>query len=81
MNDKSARFPKGTRIKDTAPERRAILDLLEEQGKPLQRKAIVERLGVVSDGAREILRRCSARRSSNAWALSRTAPVRFFAGG
>ena len=44
MNDKSARFPKGTRIKDTAPERRAILDLLEEQGKPLQRKAIVERL-------------------------------------
>ena len=36
MNDKSARFPKGTRIKDTAPERRAILDLLEEQGKPAE---------------------------------------------
>ena len=57
MNDKSARSPKGGRIKGTAPERRAILDLLEEQGKPLQRKAIVERLGVDSDGSREILRR------------------------
>jgi ribonuclease R len=57
MNDKPARSPKGGRIKGTAPERRAILDLLEEQGKPLQRKAIVERMGVVSEGSREILRR------------------------
>ena len=40
-----------------APERQDILDLLEDQGRPLQRKHIVERLNVVSDDSREILRR------------------------
>jgi len=57
MNDKKARYPDGGRIDDTAPERRAILDLLEDQGRPLQRKDLVERLGVDSEGGREILRR------------------------
>ena len=57
MSDNPKRHPAGGRIEGTAPERRAILDLLEEEGKPLQRKAIVERLGVASDGSREILRR------------------------
>ena len=32
MNDKTARYPDGERIEGTAPERRAILDLLEDQG-------------------------------------------------
>jgi ribonuclease R len=41
----------------TAPDRRAILDLLEEQGRPLQRKQIVELLAVDDDTGREILRR------------------------
>ena len=45
------------RIDASAPERQDILDLLEDQGRPLQRKHIVERLNVVSDDSREILRR------------------------
>jgi ribonuclease R len=40
-----------------APERQEILDLLEDHGRPLQRRHIVERLKVVSDDSREILRR------------------------
>jgi ribonuclease R len=48
---------KERRINATAPERREILDLLEDHGRPLQRRDIVERLDVVGDDSREILRR------------------------
>lgn len=44
-------------IKAQAPGRRAILNLLEDHGKPLQRKEIIERLAVESADSREILRR------------------------
>jgi ribonuclease R len=57
MNKESEQFPEGERIEGTAPERREILALLDDQGKPLQRKEIVARLGVDSDAGREILRR------------------------
>jgi ribonuclease R len=57
MKNKPARYPEGGRIAGSAPERRAILDLLEDQGRPLQRKEIAERLGVTSEGSHEILRR------------------------
>lgn len=57
MNKKSAKPRQGQRIKADAPSRQDILDLLEDLGKPLQRKNIVERLKVVSDDSREILRR------------------------
>ncbi|MGD2128850.1 MAG: ribonuclease R [Lysobacterales bacterium] len=57
MNKKPEQFPEGQRIEAKAPERHEILALLEDQGKPLQRKEIVERLRVDSDGGREILRR------------------------
>jgi ribonuclease R len=45
------------RIDAHAPERQDILDLLEDHGRPLQRRQIVERLDVISDDSREILRR------------------------
>jgi len=45
------------RLKGSAPSRQDIIDLLEDQGKPLQRRHIVERLDVKSDNSREILRR------------------------
>ena len=45
------------RIDAQAPERQDILDLLEDHGRPLQRRQIVERLDVISDDSREILRR------------------------
>ena len=45
------------RIKADAPDRQAIISLLEDHGKPLQRRDIVERLAVESDDSREILRR------------------------
>ena len=48
---------KERRINATAPERGEILDLLEDHGRPLQRRDIVERLDVVGDDSREILRR------------------------
>ncbi len=48
---------KSPRIKATAPDREAILSLMETHGRPLQRKDIVNALGVHSDDAREILRR------------------------
>ena len=57
MNQKSKKPHKGQRIKASAPSRQDILDLLEDHGRPLQRKNIVERLDVVSDDSREILRR------------------------
>ena len=44
-------------IKADAPDRQAIISLLEDHGKPLQRRDIVERLAVESDDSREILRR------------------------
>jgi len=55
-NDKTD-YPEGERLEGTAPERRAIIDLLEDHGRPLQRREIVERLGVASEVDREILRR------------------------
>jgi ribonuclease R len=57
MNDTLSDFPDGGRLDGTAPERRDILGLLEDQGRPLQRREIVERLGVTSEISREILRR------------------------
>jgi len=57
MNDKSKKPGQGKRINAKAPSRQDILDLLEDHGRPLQRKYIVERLNVVSDDSREILRR------------------------
>jgi ribonuclease R len=45
------------RISAVAPDRQAIISLLEDHGKPLQRKDIVERLAVESADSREILRR------------------------
>lgn len=44
-------------INAEAPDRQAILDLLEDQGKPLKRKEILSRLGVESEDSREIMRR------------------------
>ena len=57
MNNKSKKPGQGKRINAKAPSRQDILDLLEDHGRPLQRKNIVERLNVVSDDSREILRR------------------------
>ncbi|MGH6631303.1 MAG: winged-helix domain-containing protein, partial [Burkholderiales bacterium] len=45
------------RIEADAPERQTILDLLEDHGRPLQRKDIIARLGIESDDSREITRR------------------------
>ncbi|HLF31037.1 MAG TPA: ribonuclease R [Xanthomonadales bacterium] len=45
------------RIEADAPERQAILNLLQEHGRPLQRKDIFARLGVESEDSREITRR------------------------
>jgi ribonuclease R len=47
----------GGHIDASAPERQDILSLFEDQGRPLQRREIVERLNVVSEDSREILRR------------------------
>jgi ribonuclease R len=57
MKKESADFPGGGRLEGTAPERRDILGLLDDQGRPLKRREIVERLGVTGDISREILRR------------------------
>jgi ribonuclease R len=57
MNDTFSDFPGGDRLDGTAPERRDILGLLEDQGRPMQRREIVDRLGVESEVSREILRR------------------------
>ena len=45
------------RIDAEAPERQTIIDLLEDHGRPLQRKDIIARLGIESDESREITRR------------------------
>ena len=57
MKKKQHKRASRTRIKAEAPNRQDILALLEEDGKPLQRRDIVERLGVESEDSREILRR------------------------
>ena len=49
--------PEKGRINAEAPDRKDILDLLEDHGRPLQRRQLVERLNVVSEDSREILRR------------------------
>ncbi len=46
-----------SRIKADAPDRQSILALLEDHGKPLRRRDLIERLGVESTDSREILRR------------------------
>ncbi|MFT5140982.1 MAG: ribonuclease R [Lysobacterales bacterium] len=48
---------KGRSIKATAPDRNAIIALMETHGGPLKRKEIVEALKVFDDDEREILRR------------------------
>jgi ribonuclease R len=45
------------RIQAEAPGRQDIIALLEEHGRPLRRRDLVERLGVESEDSREILRR------------------------
>ena len=45
------------RINAQAPDRQAIMNLLEDQGRPLKRKELFARLGVESDDSREIMRR------------------------
>jgi ribonuclease R len=57
MNEKTKKPRQSRRIKANAPSRQDILNLLEDHGRPLQRRDIVERLDVVSDDSREILRR------------------------
>jgi ribonuclease R len=57
MKNKPKKPQNRRRIQAEAPSRQDILDLLEDHGKPLQRKNIVQLLAVVSDDSREILRR------------------------
>ena len=57
MSRKSKKPRQDGRINAEAPSRKDILSLLEDRGRPLQRRDIVERLNVVSDDSREILRR------------------------
>ena len=57
MTNKSKNRRHSGRIDAEAPSRKDIENLLFEQGRPMQRKEIVERLGVDSEGSREILRR------------------------
>jgi hypothetical protein len=53
MSRKSKKPRQDGRIKAEAPSRKDILSLLEDRGRPLQRRDIVERLNVVSDDSRE----------------------------
>ncbi|HET6592356.1 MAG TPA: ribonuclease R [Xanthomonadales bacterium] len=57
MDKTSSDLTKSGHLDGTAPERQDILGLLEDQGRPMQRREIVERLGVISEVGREILRR------------------------
>jgi len=57
MNRKTSKPVDSRRIKASAPDRQDILNLFEDQGRPLQRRDIVDRLNVVSEDSREILRR------------------------
>jgi len=57
MKNSQKNKPGGTRIKAEAPDRQSILALLEDHGKPLKRRDMIDRLGVESADSREILRR------------------------
>ena len=57
MGKKTGKQSREGRINADAPSRKDILSLLEDTGRPLQRRDIVDRLNVVSDDSREILRR------------------------
>jgi ribonuclease R len=57
MNDSKPGERKPRRIDASAPGRRDILALLEEQGRPLRRRDIVRLLDVTGEDAQEILRR------------------------
>jgi len=52
-----ARKNNNNRIDAEAPSRQDVMNLLSEQGRPLQRKEIFARLGVESQDEREIMRR------------------------
>jgi ribonuclease R len=58
-SDKSSRPSKssGRRINASAPSRQDVLDLLEDQSRPMKRRDLFSRLGVESDDSREIMRR------------------------
>src|SRR3990172_9272929 len=47
----------GGHIDAAAPDRQAVIELLEDQGRPLQRRELFIRLGVESEDSREIMRR------------------------
>ncbi len=47
----------GGHINAAAPDRQAVIELLEDQGRPLQRRELFIRLGVESEDSREIMRR------------------------
>ena len=57
MQKHSHKRPGSGRIDAEAPDRQQIIALLEDVGRPLKQRDIVERLNVVSDDSREILRR------------------------
>jgi ribonuclease R len=57
MKNKQKNKFSGSRIKAEAPDRQAILTLLEDHGRPLKRQDMIERLDVESADSREILRR------------------------
>ena len=57
MQKHSHNGPGSGRIDAEAPDRQQIIALLEDVGRPLKQRDIVERLDVVSDDSREILRR------------------------
>ena len=57
MGKKTGKQSQEGRINAEAPSRKDILSLLEDTRRPLQRRDIVDRLNVVSDDSREILRR------------------------
>ena len=57
MKKDASNSANGRRINAEAPERQEIIAVLEDHGRPLKRRDLVERLNVVSDDSREILRR------------------------
>ena len=57
MKKDTSNSANGRRINAEAPERQEIIAVLEDHGRPLKRRDLVERLNVVSDDSREILRR------------------------
>jgi len=57
MEENPTNFPEGEWIEGSAPERPEILALLQDAGRPMQRKEIVSQLGVTSEEGREIMRR------------------------